>query len=563
MAAQVRSTTCARLGLTARTAVLALAHRAAPAAQHLAHRAEVAPTPATVRMTASATMAAQVHSTTCAHLARTAQIAERAELLAATFVSAVSGALRPETAVFRFFKVGYRVDLLSLMLEWLKSALSRLSRSIDGPQEFAELPELPEMDEREFESFDQFALGLCVRNVQRLSLAYGLVFVAAIIAARFAPEGSHPRGLGTVLLVVQGSICFIGSWLVRRWRQPMWITGICFGAVGVIAGYSVSQLGGLDGPAFYGAYVLPTMAIVFPCRLSQRVAVTIALVLPFLFAYFGTHPEYLSHRLIHVPLMWVSATFLTSLAIGHWMRGMIRDRFHLLNVLNKHRATLRAQNLLLDKQVLQKSASIEKLQVEMLSIEDDVKGKIARNIHDDLGQLIVGARMEVENLEEIAGGKEDLQYLSGLLDRMSHATRQLVTELRWSTDREGGIQQAIDDLVAPLRRRGKPRVTLDVDDTLELPDPVASLVFRMVQEAITNTLKHANAESLLVSATEAEHKLHVLVEDDGVGFSEGSGNSGWGLLGLRERAKKLNAELIVQSGTGGGTVVELVVPLLN
>lgn len=445
------------------------------------------------------------------------------------------------------------------MLESAKTAFTRLTVSVEGAPE---LPELPEMDESEFESFDQFAMGLCVRNVQRLSLAYGLVFLIAILAARFAPEGSHSRELGTLLLIAQGGICFMGFWLVRIGREPMWVTGVCYSIVGFIAGYSVSQVGGLDGPAFYGAYVLPTMAIVFPCRLSQRIAVTTALVFPFVFAYFGTNPQYLDHPMIHVPFMWVMATFGTSLAIGHWMRGMIRDRFHLLNVLNKHRATLRAQNLLLDEQVVAKSASIEKLQVEMLTIEDDVKGRIARNIHDDLGQLIVGARMEVENLEELAGGKEDLQYLSGLLDRMSHATRQLVTELRWSTDREGGIQQAIEDLVEPVRRRGKPIVKLEVEEPLDLPDPVASLVFRMVQEAITNTLKHANAKSLSIRAEQNDSEVVVHVEDDGVGYTASAGQGGWGLLGLRERANKLNAKLAIREGIAGGTSVELRVPFV-
>jgi len=192
--------------------------------------------------------------------------------------------------------------------------------------------------------------------------------------------------------------------------------------------------------------------------------------------------------------------------------------------------------------------------------------RLARELHDETGQALTSVLLglkEVEDAHDSAELREATARLRKLLVETLQDVRRLAVELR---------PKALDDfgLVAALERLGqtfgeKTGIPVEVEAMLgdaRLPPEVETALYRIVQEALTNVVKHARASRVSVFLRRKDDTVAALIEDDGIGFSaEDTLNGGWGIVGMRERIGLLDGRLEVESSPERGTSVVAEVPI--
>jgi signal transduction histidine kinase len=197
----------------------------------------------------------------------------------------------------------------------------------------------------------------------------------------------------------------------------------------------------------------------------------------------------------------------------------------------------------------------------------------ARELHDqtlqDLAALSI--RLSSARLED---DLDDLRRrLDDTIDEIGVAAgtlRELISELRPASLDQLGVEPALESLVDRVRQRHPLDVRLDLRLAYGRdlkPDRLApeteSAVFRLVQEALNNVVKHAGATTVQISVTDEEGTVVVQVSDDGRGFVEYDSSEGFGLLGMRERVALLGGSLEVDSAPGSGTTIRATLPIVR
>jgi PAS domain S-box-containing protein len=205
---------------------------------------------------------------------------------------------------------------------------------------------------------------------------------------------------------------------------------------------------------------------------------------------------------------------------------------------------------------------------ESAGVREQEKSRIARELHDELAQSLTALKMDTIWLrEQLAAhdtaAQQRVTQMLALLDSSVAAVRRIAADLRPLVLDDLGLVPAIEWLVQGFRQRTGIPCDLDVDESLELQEPCATGVFRMLQESLANVAKHAQASHVHVELRTAAAQLLLRVEDDGVGFcvTDARPPQSLGLVGLRERAQLLRGEVRVDSRPGRGTRVEARIPL--
>lgn len=205
---------------------------------------------------------------------------------------------------------------------------------------------------------------------------------------------------------------------------------------------------------------------------------------------------------------------------------------------------------------------------ESTSVREQEKTRIARELHDELAQSLTALKMDTIWLRDHL--RDDRQVLSdklsgmlAMLDSSVAATRRIAADLRPLVLDDLGLAPAIEWLVQNFGQRTGVAAALDMDEELDLPEPYATGVFRIVQESLANVAKHAKAGRVQVSVVRTDGELVLSVQDDGAGFDTSGPRKpqSLGLVGLRERAHLLQGQVHVQSNPGAGTRVEARIPI--
>ncbi len=209
----------------------------------------------------------------------------------------------------------------------------------------------------------------------------------------------------------------------------------------------------------------------------------------------------------------------------------------------------------------------------ILAVETAVRNDLARDLHDGPAQMLSVLIMQFRLLKEL--GKRDpnailpeLLEMEAVASKAMFQTRNILFDLRPVILEQRGIGPALEQYAARLRMTEQFRVTLNTErlkTRLDLKREGA--IFSIVQEAVNNVKKHANARSLEIHGFEDEDYLTLVIHDDGKGFDLGRakeeiGERGsYGLLSMRERADAANADLVIESTPNKGTTVTLQVPI--
>ena len=205
---------------------------------------------------------------------------------------------------------------------------------------------------------------------------------------------------------------------------------------------------------------------------------------------------------------------------------------------------------------------------------EDERTGIAREIHDELGQAMTGLKMDVAWLARKIGDRvhpsaaadfqERINAMSTLIDETIQQVRRISAELRPGVLDHLGLVAALEWQAKEFERRmGTACVVTSNVETIDLARDASTGVFRIFQVALTNVARHAGATRVDVELDRRDDRLSLVIADNGKGISEGAARSptSLGLLGIRERARRLGGEVEVTAGRAGGTTLSLAVPL--
>ncbi len=219
---------------------------------------------------------------------------------------------------------------------------------------------------------------------------------------------------------------------------------------------------------------------------------------------------------------------------------------------------------------------MRQLSQQLVATQEEERKNLSRELHDHVGQMLTALRMELGRIDRlrtpidsarsrragrrgIAGAVAECRQL---VDNMVRTVRDLALGLRPSMLDDFGLQPALEWHIRDFGRRFGVPVELSVDGDLDhLTERQRTCVYRSVQEALTNCVRHSRATRVAVSVSRLADSLNVTITDDGVGFDPAQRGGGLGLRGIEERVRELHGVLKIRSAPGAGTTLTMTVPL--
>ena len=219
----------------------------------------------------------------------------------------------------------------------------------------------------------------------------------------------------------------------------------------------------------------------------------------------------------------------------------------------------------------QSREELRELAAHLEYIKEEERKRIAREVHDELGGVLTGikANISVSIDRAVAAGQRAEPLLADavrLTDAAIETVRRIISDLRPSVLDQLGVWAALDWYAGQIRERTGLQCTCSISAgaaAAELDSERSTMLFRIVQEALTNVVRHAAASRVAISAQRDEGVITVKIVDDGVGMDAQrllNGES-WGILGMHERARHFDGNIKIEGKSGKGTAVVLRLPL--
>lgn len=277
-----------------------------------------------------------------------------------------------------------------------------------------------------------------------------------------------------------------------------------------------------------------------------------------------------------LPFIFVTGTLGEELAIETLKNGatdyVLKTRLSRL-VPAVHRARReaeeRAERRNAEEKLRESHEQLRALSIYLQHVREEERTRIAREVHDELGQELTGLKFDLSNLaarlpREHKQFQESIKAMLAQIDAIIQTVRRISTELRPSVLDDLGLAAAIEWQTHEFQTRTglQSRITLDVQ-TPVIDQELNTAFFRIFQETLTNVMRHANATKVEVRLAEEMGKLVLEVKDNGRGITEAqmASNRSIGLLGMRERAVLLGGEFHIRGVAGKGTFVTVRIPL--
>ncbi|MCG8564933.1 MAG: ATP-binding protein, partial [Desulfobacterales bacterium] len=221
----------------------------------------------------------------------------------------------------------------------------------------------------------------------------------------------------------------------------------------------------------------------------------------------------------------------------------------------------------LEEQVKQRTVQLENAQEKLKNLSKNIiasqereKEQTARELHDHLGQVLTALRIDAVWLEQNRIGMEALareraHHMSRLIDNTIDDVRDMAHRLRPRALDDLGLVDALDAMVSDFERRSNVSCVFHHDGVPETDKTLATALYRICQEAVTNALRHAAASTILVELCYNADHLILTITDDGCGFDPEKlkGKRGFGLEGMGERANLVGGRYTLSTAPGKGT----------
>ena len=223
-----------------------------------------------------------------------------------------------------------------------------------------------------------------------------------------------------------------------------------------------------------------------------------------------------------------------------------------------------------DRMRLAELERADELSTQIQRAREDEQRRIARELHDDLGQQLTALKMKVAMLEGHRSGMDGAalrarsRELQRQIDTMMASVRRIASDLRPPMLDDLGLAESVEWLAQEFTMQHGIEVLAHIQlDDLVLSGFAATAVFRMVQEALTNVARHAHASKVELEIGTAAGCCRVSIKDNGVGadLSQPRAQRSLGLLGMRERARQLGGTVKLESAPGQGFRIEVTLPL--
>lgn len=214
------------------------------------------------------------------------------------------------------------------------------------------------------------------------------------------------------------------------------------------------------------------------------------------------------------------------------------------------------------KHLLEKKITEQEFEKELANSQNEIREKALKNlsweIHDNVGQLLSVAKMQLNRLEMKLDNKEEINEVTQLVSKSLQDLRALSKALNPVAIQKIGFIKAIQLEIDRYNRLNFINASLQIINApFKLDKQKETILFRIIQEFITNSLKHAKATTLKVMVIFNENNLEIEVKDDGVGFVMNNESNGIGIINMQGRAKLINADLTIKSIINQGTTLHI------
>lgn len=218
-------------------------------------------------------------------------------------------------------------------------------------------------------------------------------------------------------------------------------------------------------------------------------------------------------------------------------------------------------------EISSQSEQLRDLSARLMQAQDDERRRIARELHDSAGQILAGLALNLANIAKYA--PENIPHVSGAIEHSQELVAELTQEIRTMSYllyppllEETGLAETILWYVQGLKDRSGLAITVDIAPDFPRLSPDAELVvFRVVQEAMTNIHRHSHSKTAAIRISVADKSVLVEIRDEGQGIPADklkqiqSRGLGVGIRGMRERVRQLNGEMTIDSGQSGTSVL--------
>ena len=229
--------------------------------------------------------------------------------------------------------------------------------------------------------------------------------------------------------------------------------------------------------------------------------------------------------------------------------------FHILRLEGEARRRL--------EESVQAQASLQELSAKLVRAQEEERRRVSRELHDEVGQAFSAVLMESENLLDLEPAREvrpHLEAIRGLAEKGMNEIRNMALLLRPSMLDDFGLVPALDWQARETAKRTGMRVEVSSEVADELPEEHKTCIYRVVQEALNNCARHAQATTVQVAVQSQTGQILLSVQDDGSGFDQAR-IRGLGLLGMEERVRHLGGTFEIDSRPGRGTLLQVKLPL--
>lgn len=244
---------------------------------------------------------------------------------------------------------------------------------------------------------------------------------------------------------------------------------------------------------------------------------------------------------------------------------VLRQPFALERRQQEQRRQVQAERDQLEIEVKKRMAQLTELTLHLQTAREDERHRLARDLHDELGSLLTSAKLDAARIRSRLAGSapESLALLANLVGTLNSSIalgRRIIEDLRPSALSNLGLVATLEILTREFAEHSGVKVECSLNP-VALDAKAELMVYRLVQEAITNITKYAKASQVWVDLKTNDHRVEISIRDDGVGFDTSvPPSSAYGLAGMRFRVETQGGILAVVSAPGQGTLIHAKLP---